>query len=221
MELLIGTPTYSNQFCVEYVKSLAETMPRMSVGGVDVGLCVLGAHPFVDNARNKIVDYFLNQSKATDLLFIDDDVGWDYKDLGRFLQHDVDIVAGLVPKRSEKKNDFHQNAITGVINGCLFESMEAPTAFMRIRRSAFEKLDKAFPPQRVQTMGEECTAYFLTGIYNGLYIGEDIYFCRRWTEMGEKIWIDPDMTFTHRGPRAWQGNFYDHARESGLLTVKE
>jgi hypothetical protein len=47
--------------------------------------------------------------------------------------------------------------------------------------------------------------------------GEDIYFCRRWCETGEFLWIDSDVTFTHRGSKVWKGNFYEHAKSSGLL----
>jgi hypothetical protein len=220
MEVLIGTPSYSGQFCVEYVRSIAETMPMFATAGVPAGMVIMSGHPFVDNARNKIVDHFL-KSTATDLLFIDDDVGWDYKAVGRILSHDVDVCAGLVPKRSEKPGDYHQNALTGVVKDGLFQSMEAPTAFMRIRRSAFERLDSAFPELKSLDTTHDYTPYFLTGIYNGQYIGEDIFFCRKWVELGEFLWIDPDITFTHRGPRVWQGNFYDHGRETGLILSQE
>ena len=43
-------------------------------------------------------------------------------------------------------------------------------------------------------------AYWQTGYVegeNGLknFLGEDIFFCRQWIAMGEKIWIDPQVNF--------------------------
>ena len=49
--------------------------------------------------------------------------------------------------------------------------------------------------------------------------GEDIYFCRRWAETGNFCWVDSDITFTHRGGKAWKGNFFDHCIKSGVLRM--
>jgi hypothetical protein len=47
--------------------------------------------------------------------------------------------------------------------------------------------------------------------------GEDMFFCRQLVAMGEYAWIDSDVTFTHRGSKAWKGNFYEHCVSTGLL----
>lgn len=201
MEVFFGTPSYSKTLSVDYNRSMVQSAILLTKLGIEMHQQVLAGNCFLGMARNAIVKDFL-ASTATDLIFVDSDVGWDAKVLPRILSYEQEIVGGLVPKRdTENESCYHQNALTGVIQNTLFQSLELPTAFMRIKRSAFAKLKE--PYFRAESSAEE--------------FGEDIYFCRRWCETGEFLWVDSDITFTHRGSRAWRGNFYDHAVKSGLI----
>src|SRR5450631_2579579 len=92
--------------------------------GIQSTGCVLAGNCFLDRARNEIVDYFLNKTEASDLFFIDADVGWDYSVIPRLLDYEAPIVGGLVPKRG-KDGEFHQNTLTGKVNEeKLLQSME-------------------------------------------------------------------------------------------------
>jgi hypothetical protein len=180
------------------------------MAGISMMHAIAPGNPFLDLSRNLLVEKFL-ASDATDLLFIDADVGWDPKVLTRVLSYEQEIVGGLVPKRDPKNESlYHQNAITGVMSPQgLFEAVELPTAFMRIRRSAFDRL-------RAMGGGTQERPWFKIGSRKEDF-GEDIYFCRRWVETGERLWIDSDITFTHRGGRVWRGNFFEHAVKTGAL----
>ena len=202
MEVLIGTPTYEKQVSVDYNLSSVQTAIELTARRIVMHQHVIAGNCFIDLARNEIVEHFLMHTKAENLLFVDADVGWDAKAVTRVLMHKQEVVAGLVPKRdSENGAMYHMNALTGVVEDGLFQAKEAPTAFMRIKRSAFEKLKKP---------------YFKTGSTPEDH-GEDIYFCRRWCELGEHLWIDSDISFSHRGSRVWKGNFYEHCVAQGLL----
>lgn len=204
--VFIATPTYDEWLCKEYTSSLFETGVYLSQAGWEAYHAVAAGNPFLDLARNELVDRFL-KSEATDLLFVDADVGWDAKVVTRILSYDEEVVGGLVPKRDATcDSSFHQNALTGVMSkDHLFQCKEIPTAFLRIKRSAFEKISKP---------------YFKIGS-NEKDFGEDIYFCRKWIASGNFMWIDSDITFTHRGGKAWKGNFFEHATKSGLLIKTE
>lgn len=205
MDVFIATPTYDEWLCMEYVSSLTETAVRLTQAEIGLYHAIAPGNPFLDLARNSLVEKFL-KSPADTLLFVDADVGWDAKVIGRILSYEQGVVGGLVPKRNPDDDScFHQSACTGVIEDNLIQSLELPTAFMAIKRWVFEKMEKP---------------YFKIGS-NEKDFGEDIYFCRRLVEMGEYCWIDPDITFTHRGGKAWKGNFYDHAVNTGLLKKQE
>lgn len=46
----------------------------------------------------------------------------------------------------------------------------------------------------------------------GQWWGEDFWFTERWRQMGGKIWVDPEIAFTHRGSKAWGATFGDSVR---------
>lgn len=202
---------------MEYTSSLLQTGVLLAQAGIGVFHCVAPGNPFLDVARNRLVDEFL-KTDATDLLFVDADVGWDAKSVTRVLEHPQEVVGGMVPKRDANVSDtnvYHQNAVTGVMGqgaqgAGLFQAMEIPTAFLRIKRTAFDRLKK-------HGVGTEFVPYFKIGS-KAKDFGEDIYFCRRWCETGEFLWVDPDITFTHRGGRVWKGNFFDHCVATGAIT---
>lgn len=216
MKVMICTPSYDGNFCDQYVVSLAATVGRLAQAGIESTMAIVSGNPFVDSARNDLVDQFL-KSDATDLLFIDADVGWDAEVVTRVLSYSQEVVAGLVPKRNKHREDeFHSNALTGVMEDGLFQSFEVPTAFMRIKREAFTRLVDFHPDFRMQRDAGKVVKFFHTGTADEDW-GEDIYFCRRYVKAGGFLWIDSDITFTHTGRKAWKGNFYDHASKIGML----
>jgi hypothetical protein len=234
MEVMFGTPSYDKTVTADYLTSMVETSRALTARGVLFSTCVLTGNPFIDVARNKIVAHFLKKTTAESLFFIDADVGWDAEAVIPFLEHPANIVAGFVPKRDDVAT-YHQSALTGVIRDGYLQCVEAPTAFIRIRREVFARMDAAYPEYAdlaKQTMDGE-TPYFRCGFYDAFklpklgisvgpgWIGEDIYFSRQWSKLDECIWIQPNIDFTHRGSKAWKGNFHTHAQKTGLYKVDQ
>lgn len=224
--VVFGTPAYEPSVSIDYHNSMMATTMDLTRRGIQSIGCVLAGNCFLDRARNEIVDYFLHKTDATDLFFIDADVGWDYSVIPRILEYSAPIVGGLVPKRGND-GEYHQNTLTGVVNeDKLIQSMELPTAFMRLKRSVFEKMDAFYPDLKEATKATAeipfpwpHTPYFQDGLTKYGVIGEDIFFNRQWHAMGEFAWIDVDVSFVHRGTKIWKGNFFDHAKSTGLLTI--
>ena len=216
MRVMIGTPTFEKSVSVDYHSSMLASVVELGKHGIGWCSQIEAGLQFIDVARNRIVAAFL-ASDCTDLLFIDADQGWDAKVLPRILAYEEDVVCALPPKKCDPPS-FHSNALTGIISPSgLFQSLEVGTGFMRIKRQAFEKLDAHYPELKGSDSANQETPYFQSGIKDGGFLGEDIFFCRKWTAMGEYLWVDADVTFTHRGSKAWKGNFYDHCVQSGLL----
>lgn len=51
---------------------------------------------------------------------------------------------------------------------------------------------------------------------DGMFIGEDLSFCRRWIACGGEIWACIDETITHMGPVVAKGTYVDRLRAFGL-----
>ncbi len=209
MKVFIATPSYAKDLSVDYVRSVVECAILLTANGIPMEHQVLCGSPFIGRARNDLVDKFLASGFDT-LLFLDSDVGFDVKALTRVLNHKQEIVGGFVPKRDVSREEvYHQRGFTGSMTGVmqdgLFQSLEMPTAFMRIKRSAFEKIARP---------------YFRAESSEDAY-GEDIYFSRKWIAAGEHFWVDSDINFTHTGDFIWKGNFFDYCIKNGLINKTE
>lgn len=218
--VLFATPSFEKAVSLDFHNSMLATVSECVRRRIPFGTRILSGNQFIDFARNELVDYFLHSPEGfTDLFFIDADEGWDASVIPRFLDAKQGVVCGLYPKRCDPPT-YHQGALTGHIEDGLFQALEAPAGFMRIKREVFARMDNAFPGLSKDVGNPFCwphTPYFQRGSTKHGVIGEDIFFSRQLIEMGEYLWIDSDVNFTHRGSNAWKGNFYDHLKATGLL----
>ena len=85
---------------------------------------------------------------------------------------------------------------------------------MLIKREVIEKMIKHYPETKympevfddASQVGVEKHALFDTMIENGRYLSEDYTFCRRWQNMGGKIYVDPSIVLDHVGTYTFKGN---------------
>lgn len=217
--VLFATPTFDKTVSVDFHTSMLGTYARLWKAGIPCDSHIIAGNQWVDTARNEAVGYFLAHPEFTDLCFIDADQGWDPSTLERIVRDPHAVVSALPPKKSEPIT-YHMNGLTGVIEGHLFQSIEAGTGLMRIKRDVFARLEEKHPDLAALTQGPfpwPHTPYFQTGNTKYGRLGEDVFFCRLLREINEFIWIDSDVTFTHCGQKRWRGNFYEHCVETGLL----
>jgi hypothetical protein len=93
----------------------------------------------------------------------------------------------------------------------------AGTGFLLISRQAINRLCEAHPELRYTTIDVQADSQ--TGTLNRFALfdtfieaetrtslSEDYSFCRRWTDLGGKIWLDTQSTLTHTGPFTFVGN---------------
>ncbi len=218
--VFFATPTYDAMVCVEHHGSMMSAAKILASGGVDSSVGLLGGCCFVDRARNQLVQEFL-KSDCTDLFFIDADIGFDPLVLPRFIESPHDILAGIPPKRKPDPEYHIGKATNRVANGA-FEAKEVPTAFMRIKRHVFQILDEAYP--EIKNAWKEGvndpTPYFQSRIVDGEFIGEDIFFCKLWCALGNSVWIDAQVDFSHRGSHPFKGNAWNYLVETHQIVLK-
>ncbi len=103
--------------------------------------------------------------------------------------------------------------------GCMMQLKHIGTGFMMIKRSVLEKMADAFPELKYDDdinvlRGNENNylyAFFDCEIHKlgekKHYLSEDYLFCKRWTDLGGKIYADITIPLTHTGTHAFAGNF--------------
>ncbi len=108
----------------------------------------------------------------------------------------------------EKDREHRNGFVTGVYAG---------TGFMLIRRSCLERMIFAYSQTKYslahvypipKERSENQYALFDCMIEPGtnIYLSEDFTFCRRWRDIGGKIWLDPQSRLTHYGTFRFQGS---------------
>jgi len=213
----IAMPAYTGAIEPETRRSLESCAPLCLQKRIAIIDCyVLSGCCYLDHARNICVKKFL-ESDASDLLFVDTDVGFGPDAIARILTTTKPFVAGIYPKK-EVIPDWPVTLLPGDqrsdAEGCLRVAM-VPTGFLRLHRSVFETLADKVPTYRNAQHGD-LKAFFKTEIRDGEYWGEDVEFCRLWREAGGEIHAIPDMDFKHidNTGKVFEGNWGRWLREN-------
>lgn len=206
--VMIASPSYDGKVNVWHASALSETCKIGLTKGINVICVYMSYDALVQRARNDIFKLALN-SKVDDLFFIDCDVDWNPNDFFRMLDHDVAVVAAPVVKKSDmeqygvkiaEKFNIEDNGLA-IVDGI-------GTAFMRIRSDIIQKVWDASVEYRESHKEQPIRMVFEVRIANGMLQSEDISFCEKVVEVGEKVYVDPIVVCGHSGEKRWIGNFY-------------
>lgn len=195
-KVLLAIPTYDDPSC-PMTFALARSREVLHQEGIQTALLILQGNVHVDDARNSIVRDFLD-SDCTDLVFLDADVTWEPKGLLQLCERNEDIVGGVYPYRREGSDNMPVRLMgDGEVRDGLREVEGLPTGFMKIRRHVLEKMC-------------ELTPWYWDKIYRTHLIfnrsepdefntrwGGDLNFCKRWREMGGKLYAVEDIRLGH------------------------
>jgi len=238
----VATPSYGGTMTSLYVRSLLGLVNLAWMHGFPMQTRFLDGDSLITRARNRLVAEFMADPQWTHLFWIDADIGFEPDAALRLLCAGRDVVAGIYPHKTDgwpagglreplpagaTREDFearhasfpahaldtHQSAdAEGFI-----EVLDAPTGFMLIARSVFERLAAAYPqlrytPERAADPAVRDLPHYrffdvLAEPDNGAYLAEDFAFCRRWQSIGGRVFIDARSNLSHQGTRTYTGHF--------------
>jgi hypothetical protein len=173
-KLFVATPMYGGMCAGMYTKSTNDLAMACARYGIEVRFYYLFNESLITRARNYCVDEFL-RSDCTHMIFIDSDIGFNYKDVFTLMHlcdadNGYDVITGAYPKKTiawEKikmaveqgfaenpfnlqnfLGDYVFNPEQGISEFRLDEPVqirEGGTGFMMINRNTFEKYAAAYP----------------------------------------------------------------------------
>ena len=245
IKVFIATPCYGGNLHYQYVVSLFALTKTLDKLNINYTVSFLGNESLVTRARNIMVGKFLSDPACTHLFFIDADIQFPVQNALKLLQADKDVCYGVYPAKKvnfEKIPDYVENIenVEQLKSICLnymvsYEQDDAgaliidqeqkflkvkygTTGFMMIKRSAIEKLTKAFPDLQYKNE-KTCRLHRIKpeNLYllfdcrkddeTGDYLSEDYAFCALWRKIGGEVWADLESRLTHWGNYAFQGDF--------------
>lgn len=212
--LYIGIPAYDGKVTAETARGLVgATIVCCNFLKIELSVRIEPGDPYLDHVRNKLVTAFL-ETDATDLLFIDADVGFEPRAIAQICRTTRPFVGGIYPKKMNGPKpvwpaDFTASELQTDADG-LVEAAMLPTGFLRLNRAVFDIM-----PAEWYQFGEVGTRGFFQSHVGAGGNGEDVDFCHRWRELGGKIHLIPNLTFEHVGLNRWPANWAEcHQRQT-------
>lgn len=172
------------------------------------------------HARNACVAKFL-ETDCTDMFWLDDDVAVGPGVFTRLMSHQVEMVAAVYRLKKDEEayavNHVSDDHKTDPDTG-LMEVNGIPFGFVRMRRSVIEKMVEAHKNEWFTACGTpnlKCYLLFNTELWNNQLIGEDMYFCKRFKDIGGKVYIDPEIPIQHisQDDKAFAGHYGRYLRK--------
>lgn len=219
--VFIAIPTTDN-ISPETVFSLFGAKEELLKNDIESEMAICAYDCHVDDQRNTLVQEFL-ESKCNTFVFIDSDLHFDPEDLVKLIRYDRDVVAGVYPKKAEERQ-FPVMLLDGPMwtdEDGLLEVYSVPTGFLKIKRKVLELLYISVPKYASrQDVGRKIRTplIFERKLDGNVRWGGDYEFCQKWKKTGGKIFVDPNMRFSHIGSTEYFGSLGHHLRlRNGLV----
>jgi hypothetical protein len=214
--VFFAMPTYTGQIHMETFRSLLANMMALTKRGDKFTLWDESGNAMIAHARDLVLAHFL-ASEATHCLFVDNDVVFPADSVLRLIDAPVDFSAVVYRQRKDPENyavqwDTSKGELQAHPETGLLEVHGVPAGFMCLTRSCVERMTKAYEAKTFNDKAApsgKAVALF-DNIHDGtMYWGEDFSFCRRWREIGGKVWVDPTIRMGHIGNKMFTGSLGD------------
>lgn len=233
MKLFLSTPCYGGVCLAEYAASIIGLQRVASQAGVSIILDTTENESLVHRARNISIARFLYKSDADYFMFIDADIHFEPSAVLKLMEGGYDVTVAVYPKKcimwdqveaSIRKNDNRnperlscslvmnfKGETSEIVNG-FTEVLDGPTGFMLIKRSVIEQMYKNYPELNCVNDHQNRDLETYCAIFDCMidpdtrrYLSEDYAFCRRWQQIGGKIYAHCGVTLGHVGNLRFNG----------------
>jgi len=203
-----ATPCYGGQIMETCFQGYIQwTIMALQNGPIPFTIDTLSNESNINRGRNSLAAKFL-AGDSTHIMFIYADIQWRPEHVIKLMKADKEMVGGIYPAKTipvKHVVNMIDNGETDHDND-LIEVGTMGTGFLLIKRSVFEAMidNGATKYNDDIGLGEQFEDYQYdffncTIDSNGRYLTEDWSFCRKWRELGGKIWADLSIDLGHVG----------------------
>ena len=237
VKLFLATPCYGGLCLEKFMTSVIKLQIELIKEGIQLMIDTTENESLVHRARNVAVGRFMQKTDADLFMFIDADVDFNADSVVRLVRSGHDVSVAVYPKKVvmwdqaktaiEQGDDRNMAMLSSslvanigahrrsVENGFV-EVLDGPTGFMVITRKAFEKMHEHFTDLNCKNdhqnrdFDEYCAVFdCMIDPESRRYLSEDYAFCRRWQQVGGKIYADVHTTLGHVGNLPFSGCMND------------
>lgn len=231
LKVILCVPTRNSPH-PECYKSLEKSEPVIKDAGFNYGIVTEIGNPYISGARATMLKKGL-RAEGDIFVFIDDDMGFEPEVLLKLIQTEGEVVGGTYRARDDSEENYMGRVLqdeSGKItsmreDGCI-ECSCLPAGFLKVTKEAVDKFMKGYPELCYGPGYSQAVDLFNHGAHKGLWWGEDYAFCRRWRDIGGRIWLVPDLNLDHHcwepKGKVYRGNFHEFMlrQPGGILDPK-
>lgn len=238
--LFLSTPCYGGMCLQKYTESILGLQVLASREGIQLFIDTIENESLVQRARNVAVGRFMQKSTAEYFMFIDADVHFDPMSVIRLIKSGHELSVACYPKKFVDWNqaaDAVKNGDTrdmSMLSASLVVNfgaarveitdgfapvLDGPTGFMLIKRCVFEKMQERYPELNCKNDHQNRDFDDYHAAFDCMidpvtkrYLSEDYAFCRRWQQMGGRIYADTWTTLGHVGNLPFSGKLSERLK---------
>ncbi len=209
-DVYVATPLHDERVDFRYMVGMLSVVAKWGPARVAMGG---RTGSFLPKLRDLLTVDFL-RSGAKYMLCVDSDQGWNVSHLEALMSYDVEAISALVSRKeiNNRVMPAEWSGERGIVETSegkktLIGAHYVGAGFLLLRRDAVLRMFEHY---------REALAYPADGkdIKNGAavalwsplchqsdvdYLGEDYSFCKRFTDIGGKFWVDPSVQVEHVG----------------------
>lgn len=196
-------------------QSLIETVMTLKDKGIDFDVQFVVGSSIVEVARSKVADVFL-QGNKTRLFMLDSDQAWKAKDFIRLLalSTKMPVVVAAYPAKRDPPTFLISPPEGDVMTnewGCL-PINGLGLGFAVVQRDVMQALADKAPKLVFPDSAEPVAHIFRCDTVDGVFRGEDMAFFADVRALGHTVFLDPSVSVSHIGAKAYGGSIMDALR---------
>lgn len=208
-KVMVGVPCLYGKVDGYFFNSYIETLKLCEKNNIQLQSILLINESILPMARNEILNLAYLE-KYDSLVFIDDDEKWNPEDFLEIIQSEKDVVGLPVVNKGDldiKYNVFldDQNKIFQDSTDGYIKTNKIGTGFLKLSNKVISDLWNS--NTSIEFRGKILKSICEYEFNDNFFIGEDITLCKKIRELGYDIWVKPNSTVEHIGPKIYKGDF--------------
>jgi hypothetical protein len=221
-KVIIYTNFYQYRTILPYCASLVKTVFLLKEKGIKCDYEAIRGDFHVERAINKSLTDFVADEEATDFFIIDSDESWEAEDVVKMLLRPEEVVGAAYRLKADYTryvavfNSSEDGHFVGKIlddGNALLEALRVPAGFLRIRKSALQKVMEKNPDDYFVIPDGKVYRFFWNEIINGNFVGMDYAFSDKLRDAGVQLWVDPMVKVSHWGMNEWKADLDKELRD--------
>ncbi len=211
MSILISLPCYGGLVNEKTTTSLFNLGKLLVRNHIDHGIMTVANESLITHGRSRIANFFMNNTEFDYLFCLDADVAFLPEDVLKLYSYQKPVVSASYPMKTLPLRHCYEVYNPVKLCGNLIKIGGIGMGFVMIQRSVFEKLNryyselKYFPGLNnsnypiTEKEYHNSYHYFAEMNKEGKYLGEDMSFFHRLTDIGYDVWLDNSIELQHIG----------------------